>query len=61
MGLRLRKLREKAGLSLRQLANLSGVEFSTVHRIEQGSVSPRLATLTKLAKALKVNVRDLLD
>ncbi len=59
MGLRLRALREKRGLSVRGLAKMAGVQFSTVHRIETGKMSPRLVTLTKLAKALGVSVSDL--
>jgi transcriptional regulator with XRE-family HTH domain len=32
--------------------------FSTVHRIETGRVSPTVALLEKLAKALDIGVRD---
>ncbi len=61
MGICLRKIREQASLSLRQLAEQSGVDFSTIHRIEKGDESPRFATLEKLAKALGVSVRDLIE
>ena len=61
MGLRIQELRTRAGLSLRQLAERSGVDFSTIHRIEKGDESPRFATLEKLAKALGVSVRDLIE
>ncbi len=61
MGLRLRLLREKRGLSVRALADLAGIGFSTVHRIETGKKKPRLETLEKLAKALGVSVRDLIE
>jgi transcriptional regulator with XRE-family HTH domain len=61
MGIRLRELRERASLSLRDLAKKAGMEFSTIHRIEQGGESPRFATLEKLAKALGVSVRDLIE
>lgn len=59
--LRLRKLREAKGLSLRMLAERVGVDFTEINRIELGKVTPRLATLEKLAKALGVSVRDLIE
>jgi transcriptional regulator with XRE-family HTH domain len=37
------------------------VDFSTIHRIERGDESPRFTTLEKLAKALGVSVRDLIE
>ena len=61
MGLRLRQAREKAGLSLRALADRAGVDFSTIYRIEAGDTVPKLDTLEKLAKALGVSVRDLIE
>ena len=61
MGIRIRELRERAGLSLRELAKQAGVDFSTIHRIERGDESPRLATQEKLAKALEVSTRDLIE
>jgi transcriptional regulator with XRE-family HTH domain len=42
------------------LAEKAGVDFSTVHRIEHGRMSPTLDMLTKLAKALDVDIHDLL-
>lgn len=60
-GLRIRQLRERAGLSLRELAKVARVDFSTIHRIEVGTEEPRFGTLEKLAKALGVSVRDLIE
>ena len=60
MRLKLKAIRDKRGISLRRLADKAGVEFSTVHRIEREKVTPRLATLARLAKALKVTVADLI-
>lgn len=34
------------------------MQFSTVHRIESGRISPTIATLEKLARALGIDVRD---
>ena len=58
MRLRLRDWRERRGLSTRELGDRAGVQFSTVHRIESGRMSPTVAMLEKLAKALGIDVRD---
>jgi transcriptional regulator with XRE-family HTH domain len=58
MPLRLREWREKRGESLYTLAEKSGVHFVTISRIEQGHLSPTVATLEKLAKGLGISVRD---
>ena len=54
-------LREKRGLSQRALAKLSKVTNVTIARIESGVYDPRLSTLRRLAKALKVKAADLVD
>jgi transcriptional regulator with XRE-family HTH domain len=56
--LRLREWRELRGLSVRQLADQAGVGFATIHRIEVERMSPTVAMLEKLAKALDVDIRD---
>ena len=61
MGLRLREIREKKGLSLRQLAEKAGVDWSAINRIELGKATPKLATLEKLAEALGVSLRTLIE
>lgn len=54
-------LRERHGLSQRALAKMSKVTYVTIARIESGVYDPRLSTLRRLAKALKVRVADLID
>jgi transcriptional regulator with XRE-family HTH domain len=54
----LRHWRDKRGYSVRQLAELAGVGFVTVSRIENGHISPTVTMLEKLAKALDIDVRD---
>ncbi len=61
MGLLLRQLREKKGVSLRGLAEKAGISFTTLYRIETGKTEPRFGTLEKLAKALGVSTRDLIE
>ena len=56
----LRHWREKRGYSVRELAKRAKVGFVTVSRIENGHISPTVAMLEKLAKALEIEVRDFL-
>ena len=50
--------RQKRGYSVRELAKRAKVGFVTVSRIENGHISPTVAMLEKLAKALGITVRD---
>jgi transcriptional regulator with XRE-family HTH domain len=53
IGTLLRQLREEAGLSVRRLAELSGVDQANISRLETGQATkPMLSSLTKLAEAL---------
>jgi transcriptional regulator with XRE-family HTH domain len=55
----LRSLREKNNLTLKELADKSGVGPSTISDIETGtSTNPRMGTLKKLADALDISVND---
>jgi len=49
-------LREKRGLSQRELAERLGTTQSAVARLEAGNVSPSLPTLDKIAEALGVEL-----
>ena len=53
-----KRYRQAAGLTLIQLAELSGVPVSTISDIEHGS-EPRVITAIQLAKALNVHVEKL--
>ena len=57
---RLRAIREGKGVSLRALKRNSGVAVATLARIEAGGYDPRLSTLRRLAKALRVTVAELI-
>jgi transcriptional regulator with XRE-family HTH domain len=57
--LRLREHRERLGLTLRRLGEISGVHYVAVARLEAGKLDPRLSTLMKLCKALGVTLNDL--
>lgn len=56
----LRQIREARGLSLRALADKAGMTYVALLRMELGQTDPRLGTLRKLAKALRVGVADLI-
>lgn len=53
-GLRLRELRRRRALTLRELGALSGVGYDTIHGLETGKHEPRPSTVRKLADALGV-------
>lgn len=56
----LRKLRETRGLSLDQLAELTGVSKSMLRQIETGKSSPTIATIWKIANGLRISFTALL-
>jgi transcriptional regulator with XRE-family HTH domain len=61
LGERLKRTREDAGLSQRQLADAAGVYLSIVYKIEQGNnPNPQVASLAALAFALDVSVDELI-
>lgn len=59
-GRRLARLRRQKGLSLRALAALTGVPFTTIHSIERGQQQRvSIAHARALAPALGVDLLDL--
>ncbi|MDP9486597.1 MAG: helix-turn-helix domain-containing protein [Actinomycetota bacterium] len=58
---KLKELRGARGLSVRGLAREAGVSTETVYSVEHGRRQPNLKTLGKLARALQVDPKDLLD
>jgi transcriptional regulator with XRE-family HTH domain len=62
IGMALRRLREKAGMSQLDLAKRSGVAQGYISELEAGQKdNPTLPTLRKLAAALRVKVTDLIS
>jgi transcriptional regulator with XRE-family HTH domain len=56
MAKRLRELREARVLTLRELADESGVHYTSIARIEtETATKPHPSTIRKLAKALRVS------
>ena len=56
VGQKLRELRLNQGLSLRALAELSGLNVNTLSLVENAKSSPSVSTLQQMAQALKVPI-----
>lgn len=61
LGGNVRAARHKLGLSQEQVAERSGVHATEVSRIESGKRDPRVSTVERLAKAVKVKPGELLE
>jgi transcriptional regulator with XRE-family HTH domain len=59
--MKLKELREDQSYSARELAEMAGVNYRTVLRIEHGQTKVQPRTLRKLAAALGVEPRELRD
>jgi XRE family transcriptional regulator, regulator of sulfur utilization len=60
VGSRIRALREAMGLSLRDLAERSGVSAPMLSQVERGETSPTLAVASKIATGLELSLSQLL-
>ena len=60
VGTRVRALRESMGLSLRDLAERSGVSAPMLSQVERGETSPTLAVATRIASGLELSLSQLL-
>lgn len=56
----LKSVRESRGLSLEQLAELTGVSKSMLRQIETGKSSPTISTIWKIANGLRISFTSLL-
>ncbi len=60
VGARVRALRESMGLSLRDLAERSGVSAPMLSQVERGETSPTLAVAGRIAAGLELTLSQLL-
>ncbi|HMU97364.1 MAG TPA: helix-turn-helix transcriptional regulator [Chitinophagales bacterium] len=60
-GATLKSIRKSKNLSQQALANNAEIELSQVYRIEKGKINPTLSTISNLAKALEIDIKDLFD
>ncbi|MEN6385601.1 MAG: helix-turn-helix transcriptional regulator [Phycisphaerales bacterium] len=58
VGMAIRKIREEENLSQEKLASLSDLHRTYIGQIERGEKNIGLRNLEKIAKALKVNIKD---
>ena len=56
---KLRELRQRRVLTLRELEEVSGVSYNTIWRLENGFTAARPSTIRKLAAALGVEAEEL--
>jgi len=61
VGFSIRRIREDRGLSQEKLADLAGLHRAYIGHIERGEKNIGVRNLEKIARALGVGIRDLLD
>lgn len=58
-GERIREIRESLKLTQRDIANRTGMDDYYISRLENNHINPTLLTISKIAQALQVEIRDL--
>lgn len=58
-GRKLKKFREREGLTLEDVAKVCGVSYSTISKYENGIHNPADATVDKICLLLKINKNDI--
>jgi XRE family transcriptional regulator, aerobic/anaerobic benzoate catabolism transcriptional regulator len=61
LGEEVRKLRQRRGITLKRLAQLSGLSDRFLIEVEKGKANPSITSLVKLADALQTTLIDLLS
>ena len=61
VGARLRRLRKQAGLTLTELAQLTGITPSTLSRLETGRIQPNLGQLLPLSRVHRLPIDELVN
>lgn len=61
LGVHIRQLRESKNLSQQDLANDCGIPKSQVARIERAKINTTVRTLIKIANALEIEPKELLN
>ena len=60
LGQEVRKLRQQRGITLKRVAQLSGLSDRFLIEVEKGNANPSITSLVKLADALQTTLTDLL-
>lgn len=61
LGLRIKELREKQGLTQLKLAEILDMEASNLSKIERGIQIPKEESLENISNALNIDVKNLFD
>lgn len=61
LGNNIKRIRLKKGMSQGDICRKLGVDRSYISNVESGNKNPTLSTIEKIAKALAVKVKDLLE
>ncbi len=61
IGLKIKLLRNKLGISQEKLAELSELSKNSIGAIERGTSSPAIDTLERIANALGIELKELVD
>ncbi|OHT46226.1 MULTISPECIES: helix-turn-helix domain-containing protein [Flavobacterium] len=61
LGFHIRQLREKKGLSQQELADYCNIPQNQIGRVERAEINTTVKTLIKIANALDVEPKELLD
>lgn len=61
LGRQIRKLRTEKNMSMEELADKAGLAFSQIGRIERGEINTSVSHVAFIAKALKVEPKELLN
>lgn len=59
--LKIREFRKNQKMTIKELAELSGMSISYISQIERGEIDPSLSSLRKIAAGLQVPMHMLLD
>jgi transcriptional regulator with XRE-family HTH domain len=61
LGTQVRIVRQKQGLSMRQLALQADMEYSQLSKIERGVINTTVSSLQSLAEAMNVPIKDFFE
>jgi len=61
IGEKIREIRTLNQISQESLANESGLDYSQVNRMELGKVNFNISNLYRIAKALNISLKDLVE
>ena len=61
LGIHIRQLREKKGLSQQALADDCDIPKNQIGRIERAEINTGIRTLIRIANALDIDLKELLD